>query len=65
MSNESNDPAVAIGIGLKQSEWDKIDQIAGELSMTRHALAVYAIRYFLKQLEAGEIKITMRPALPE
>ena len=50
------DPIKPIGIGLKVSEWDHLEQIAGELGMTRHALAMWAIRDFMRRYDAGEIE---------
>lgn len=57
------DPVKAHGIGLKQSEWDKLTEIAQALGWeshkgpNRHKVAVYAIRYFLKHIESGELQL--------
>jgi len=57
------DPVKAHGIGLRQSEWDKLAEIAQELGWksskgwNRHKVAVYAIRYFLKHIETGELEL--------
>jgi len=61
--NEVEDPVKAHGIGLRQSEWDKLAEIAQALGWksskgwNRHKVAVYAIRYFLKHIETGELEL--------
>lgn len=46
------------GVGLKQSEWASIDEIAQETdSRSYHDIAVYGLRYFLEAYKAGEIKL--------
>ena len=59
-----DDKVKAVGIGLKSSEWQRYEDIANELGMTRHALATYALRDFLKRYDAGEIQTQTRPTLP-
>lgn len=46
----------ARGVGLKISEWAELEKIAGDLGLTLHAVSVYAMKYFLKQYQAGKIK---------
>lgn len=59
------DPAKPRGIGLKQSEWAHIDEIANELGMTPHALAVWALRNFIQRYTDGEIKTQTKKSLPD
>jgi hypothetical protein len=61
---EKEDPVKAIGIGLKESEWEKMGEIADDLLMTRHALAMYALRDFMSRYDTGEIKTQTKPSLP-
>jgi hypothetical protein len=46
----------ARGVGLKLSEWAQLEQIAGELGITLHAVTAYAVKYFLKAYQEGKIK---------
>ena len=62
--SKTDDKVKAGGIGLKSSEWQRYEDIADELGMTRHALATYALRDFLKRYGAGEIQTETRPRLP-
>lgn len=48
---------VAVGVGLKEGEVAELDKIVDKLDITRNALMRYAIRYFLSQYNAGEIKL--------
>jgi len=43
------------GVGLKASEWARLDIIAKELNMKAHALSLWALRDFIRRYEAGEI----------
>ncbi len=58
-------PVKAYGVGLRVSEWQQIETIAGEMGMTKHALAAYALKDFLKRWDAGEIQTETKPSLPE
>jgi hypothetical protein len=53
---EAKDPVMPVGIGLKTSEWARMGEIAQDLDTTRHALAMWALRDFLRRYESGEIK---------
>ena len=53
---QQDDIIKARGVGLKVSEWDELQTIAGELDLTLHAVSAYAVRYFLKHYKAGKIK---------
>lgn len=64
-TREASGPTVTQGVGLKASEWAEIEDIADELGQTRHAIAAYALRYFLKQYQAGAIQPEQKPTLPE
>lgn len=48
---------VATGVGLKESELELLDHIAGDLDVSRNGLARYAIRHFLKAYLAGDIHL--------
>ena len=43
------------GVGLRTSEWARLDAIAKELNMKAHALSLWTLRDFIKRYEAGEI----------
>jgi len=46
------------GVGLREdTEWKIIDDAAEKLGVTSHALAVYFMRYAIKQYQAGKLKI--------
>ena len=53
-----------IGIGLKQSEIDALDQIATESGIARNSLGRYAIREFIKAYRRGEIDLSGRIETP-
>lgn len=42
-----------VGIGLKISEWERIEEIGGELGVNRHMLAAWVLRDFIERYEAG------------
>jgi len=42
-----------VGIGLKISEWERLEAAAGELGVNRHALAAWVLREFLTRWDAG------------
>jgi hypothetical protein len=48
---------IPVGVGLKEAEVAELDKIVDKLDITRNALMRYAIRYFLSQYSAGEIKL--------
>ena len=58
------DPIDPKGIGLRVSEWEHLENIGDELGMTKHALAMYAIRDFMRRYDAGEIQTETKKALP-
>ena len=60
----AKDPVKAYGVGLRESEWRKIESIAKELRVTKHGLAAWALKAFLKQWEEGEIETETKPSLP-
>jgi len=51
---ESDDPVKPLGVGLRLSERARLDEIAHELGVARHALLLYAVRDFIRRYEAGE-----------
>jgi hypothetical protein len=44
------------GVGLKDSEWRELEQIADKAGLKLHAITAYAVRYFLRDYRAGKIK---------
>ena len=58
------DPVEATGVGLRASEWKRLEKIANELGETKHAVATYAIRDFMRRYEMGEIETQTRKTLP-
>ena len=61
---QTTDEVKSSGVGLRESEWQQIEAIAEEMGITKHAVAAYALRYFLKSYDAGEIKTETKPSLP-
>jgi len=62
---EREDPVKSRGVGLKTSEWARFDAIAAELGETRHAVAMFALKDFLRRWDAGEIQTKSKPSLPK
>jgi len=62
---EHHDRVKARGVGLRESEWNRLEEIAGELGVTRHNLMLYVLRDFIQRYEAGyrpetETKTTLK-----
>ncbi len=55
-AQEIKDPVMPVGIGLRVSEWARMGEIAQDLDTTRHALAMWALRDFIRRYDAGEIE---------
>jgi hypothetical protein len=55
------DKVESYGVGLKKSEWERYKEIGKEMQMTKHGVALFALRYFLKQYDAGKIKTGTKP----
>lgn len=51
---KGDDPVKAVGVGLRASEWARLQAIADELQVSRHELAMFIMRDWLKRYEAGE-----------
>ena len=51
-----DDLVESFGVGLRHSEWQDIKNIAAELNMKYHALAVVFIRYGLQAYKEGKMK---------
>ena len=62
---EAKDEVKSHGVGLRESEWQQIEAIADEMGITKHAVAAYALRYFLKSYTAGEIQTSTKRSLPD
>jgi hypothetical protein len=56
-----DDPVGSYGVDLRASEWQRLDDIAVEMGVTRHKVAASALRSFLKQYEVGEIQTVKKP----
>jgi hypothetical protein len=48
----------AVGIGLKESEYEALGQIAEATGIARNSLGRYAIRDFIKRYRRGEVDLT-------
>jgi hypothetical protein len=46
-----------IGLYLRQPTQDAIEQIAEAEGLNMHSLLAYAVTYFVKQYQAGKVKI--------
>lgn len=58
---ESEDDFIkAIGVGLKESEWARYDELAKLYGITRNALAAYGLRDFLERLDGGDAALPIR-----
>ena len=62
--SEPEDKVTSFGIGLKKSEWKRIDEIAHSLGMTKHGVAMWALKDFLRRYDAGEIQTVTQRTLP-
>lgn len=51
---------LSVGVGLKESEVDLLDAIAGELGIARNALLRYLVRHGLAQYRAGRLEVPVR-----
>jgi hypothetical protein len=58
---EFDDSADSYRVGLRDSEWQRVDAIAAEMGITRNKVAAWALRSFLKQYEAGDIQTVKKP----
>jgi hypothetical protein len=56
---------ISVGVGLKTSEVDMLDEIADDLGVSRNALMRYALRHFLTQYVTGEISLAEDVEAPE
>ncbi len=63
MAKKTSDIVKSRGVGLKESEWAEIEQIADDLGVKPYAVAAYGIRYFLKAWHEGKIKTETRKTL--
>ena len=58
-----DDKVKPIGIGLKRSEWERLQQIANEVGMKRHELTLKILRDFIRRYDAGEVETETRKTL--
>lgn len=61
---QPKDEVKSYGVGLRESEWKQYEAIAAELGQTKHKVAAYALRDFLRRWDAGEIQTETKPSLP-
>jgi len=57
-------PVITSGLGLRQNEWQELEDAGAEFGLSRHGMTAYAVRYFLAKYRAGEIEIESKPTLP-
>ncbi len=55
------DPVQPRGVGLRESEWRKVDRLAQELGMKPGSLAAFALRYFIAAYDRGLVELENRP----
>lgn len=48
---------VSVGVGLKESEVEALDQLAKSYGVARNALLRFAVRHFLTEHQAGRIEL--------
>jgi predicted DNA-binding protein len=63
VKGRKEDPTRAVGLALRESEWERFDAIANELGMRRGALLSEVIRRFISDYEDGRIETTTRKTL--
>jgi hypothetical protein len=51
---------VSYTVGLKQSEVEELAAIAEQHQLAKNALGVFLLRYGLKQLREGKLKLPVR-----
>jgi hypothetical protein len=56
-----DDSVDGYNVGLRPAEWQRLDAVAAEMGITRDEAAAWALRAFLKQVEAGEILTDKKP----
>ncbi len=61
---DADGKTIPIGVGLKENEVERLDAVSEETGFTRHALMRYAVRYFLKQYEDGNLQLKEAPPKP-
>lgn len=52
-SETPKDKIKPVGVGLKESEWERIESIGAELGANRHKLAAWIMRDFIARYDAG------------
>ena len=58
------DKIISKGIGLyEKAEWEELQKLADKYRATLHGMTVYAIRHFLKEVKAGNVKIVQETKL--
>ena len=57
-------PVQTQGLGLRQNEWQELEELGAAFDLSRHAMTAYAVRYFLKLYRDGEIPTPSKPTLP-
>lgn len=54
------DPVKPRGIGLRESEWARLEAIGAEMGVKAHKLVVWAVRDFLRRYDSGELPLEER-----
>ena len=56
-SEEENMPWRRMGLAILEEDAEKLDALANKYEITRNALLRFAVAYFLKHIEKGELLI--------
>jgi hypothetical protein len=51
------DKSQTVSVGLRQSEAERLAEIAAEIGVTRNNLLSYVLRQFMRDYEAGKIDL--------
>lgn len=60
VEDDRKDRVRSRGVTLKDSEWDALAQIAGELGVSRNALAAHWLRRLIDAYRAGEAEFEFK-----
>jgi hypothetical protein len=65
--DQGKDPVKPRGIGLRESEWQLLELIGNEFDETVNAIAVWALRDFIKRYQKGELPVirVTKTSLPD
>jgi hypothetical protein len=57
-------PTITSGLGLREGEWQELEDMGAAFGLSRHGMTAYAVRYFLKLYRDGKIELESKPRLP-